>query len=383
MNSMLQKLKLKQPISLIVIFIAILLLTFQNCSSKYGISLDDNNTKSFSSDNGEAIGIDPDFKPPPPVELNLELTTKMNYETKKNLNSIRQEAVTALGTAINKGTLVFSFSQSSIVNDLKSPKGNTKFDKDISTNDVVVYMPDIDFVGNDTFDFYLLFQVGDKFYPISIVHTQVIVSSCTKVNLAIWPDHNKDGFADSLLPLGYISSYRGKESAVENYNYYSASAHIINGPTPTGFESRVFMYQPNDSDGIYLFFYFNIDNGGSIDNQVSWDLISKRNSILDSVIVTDDPNDPKVGKELALKSHDSVAQTNYYQGRFHYWSNTDGGVIGPFKGTNFEIGVNVLSSGDLNKATFFSSDNKTFSLTDQNNNLSSFIISFDSTSACE
>lgn len=387
MFSFLQRLKLKLPITLVGISTLFLFLFFQNCSSKYGISIEGNNAKTSSThnedDNSDDLEIDHDFKPPEPVEFNLELTTKLNYETKKVLNSFKQDTATNLGAAITQGVLNFSFSQTLIVNNLKSPQGNAQFDKDINDNDVIVYKPNLDYIGNDSFDFYLLFQIGDKFYPIATVHTKVIVSDCTKVNLAIWPDHNQDGKADSLLPLGYISSYRGSESAFANYNYYSDSAHIINGPTPTGFESRVFMYQPDNSDGIYLFFYFNVDNGGSGDNQVSWDIVSKRNSLLDSVIVTDDPNAAKVGKELTLVSQDSNTQSSYYQGRFHYWSNTDGGVIGPFKGTNFEIGVNVLSSGDLNKATFFSSDNKTFSLTDQNNNLSSFIISFDSTAACE
>lgn len=268
-------------------------------------------------------------------------------------------------------------------NTLKSSHGNTSFDKDINSKDVIIYKPDFNYIGNDAFDFYLLFKVADKFYHLATIHTNVMISDCTNVKLAIWPDHNKDGKADSLLPLGYISSYKGKESAVANYNYYSDSAHIINGPSPSSFESKVFMYQPDDSDGIYLFFYFNVDAGGSTDNQVIWDVKTSKNSLLDSVIVTDDPNGQASSHELKRVSQNSVEQSSSYEGRFHYWSNTDGGVIGPFKGTNFEAAVNVLSSGDLNKATFFSSDNQTFSLTDQNNNLSSFIISFDSTSACQ
>ena len=217
---------------------------------------------------------------------------------------------------------------------------------------------------------------------ITTVHTEVEISDCTKSRLAIWSDFNNDGKADGALPLGYISSYHGTISAVENYNYFSDSAHTIVGPPPIGFESHVFSYQPDNSDGIYLFFYFNIDAGGSGDNIVNWDITTKRNLLMDSVTVSDDPNS-SLGAELQKVSQDQILDTSYYQGRFHYWHNTDGGVIGPFKGTNFEIAVNVLNSGDLNKASFFSSDNQVFSLTDQNNNLSSFIVSFDSTSSCQ
>lgn len=375
--------KLKRPIPITVCGASILLLLFffQNCSSKYGVSLDGNAAKTASTDDDTDIIIDPNADLPAPVEANLELATKKNYETKKDLNSIREEAVNKLGPTMTKGELVFSFSQTTEVKSLKSNHGNTNFDKDINAKDVIAYKPDLDYIGNEAFDFYLLFKISDKFYHLATIHTKVVVSDCINTKLAIWPDHNKDGKADDLLPLGYISSYKGIESAFANYNYYSASAHIINGPAPSSFESRVFMYQPNDSNEIYLFFYFNIDAGGSEDNQVSWDVKTSRNSLLDSVIVTDDPNSGT--PELQRVSQSPDEQSSAYQGRFHYWSNTDGGVIGPFKGTNFEIGVNVLSSGDLNKATFFSSDDQKFSLTDTNNNLSSFIISFDSTSACE
>lgn len=383
--------KIKQPIFVLGISILSLLFFFQNCSSKYNVSLKGATTATTSSTNHNvnnddnvdtAVVIDPNFEPPTPVEKNLDMTTKKNYETKKDLVSFRQEAATALGPAMAFGELIFSFSQTMKVANLKTMHGNAKFDKDININDTIVYKPDLNYIGNDSFDFYLLFKVADKFYHLATIHTTVMVNDCTKVNLAIWADHNKDGKADSLLPLGLISSYKGDESASANYNYYSSSAHIINGPPSSSFESRVFMYQPNNSDGIYLFFYFNIDEGGSENNKVNWDISTKRNSLLDSVIVSDDPDQNGI-PELIRKPQDVVSQSSFYQGRFEYWKNTDGGVIGPFKGTNFEIAVNVLSSGDLSKATFFSSDNKTFSLTDNNNNLSSFIISFDSTSACE
>lgn len=390
MKRLLKKFKVKHPVPSLGIGILLLLVFFfQNCSSQYGVSLEGASTKTASTDNlggdddndDTDIVIDPNFKPPSPVETILNLTTKKNYQTRKDINSIRQEAVMDLGPAMAFGELIFSFSQTMKTSNLKSGHGNAGFDKDINNKDVLVYKPDLNYIGNDVFDFYLLFKVADKLYLLATIHAKISISDCTNVKLAIWPDHNKDGKADDLLPLGYINSYKGNGSAFANYDYYSNSAHIINGPPASSFESRVFMYQPNSSDGVYLFFYFNIDAGGSKNNKVSWDITTKRNSLLDSVIVADDPDQYGI-PELIRKPQDTINNSSLYEGRFEYWENTDGGVIGPFKGTNFEIGVNVLSSGDLNKATFFSSDNKTFSLTDQNNALSSFIISFDSTSAC-
>ena len=45
--------------------------------------------------------------------------------------------------------------------------------------------------------------------------------------------------------LGDIVTYTGALSSVENYGYYSASAHPVVGPEPLGFETNVYFYEGN------------------------------------------------------------------------------------------------------------------------------------------
>jgi hypothetical protein len=173
--------------------------------------------------------------------------------------------------------------------------------------------------------------------------------------LSIWTDMNSNGEIDGEDQLkGYIKAYIGDDSAKENYNYYSASAHPKIGPGPKGFESKVFFYE--NEKGNYLNFYFNIDAGGSEDNKVQWEIKVIKNEMKDKVILSDD------GGELKLKDKNQQEGSHFYEGDFHYWNNTDGGVIGPFIGDEYEIHVKPLDSGDNEINTFYSQKGELFSL---------------------
>ncbi len=309
----------------------------------------------------------------PSLELkSLMMTTKKNMETLKGL----KDFVSRMETIDADKQVMFSFSRTALVNQLKTPHGKASLRKGIDGIDALAYQPDLNYLGKDSFPIFKLQLIGEKVELLTVIDTMVEVTDCTAVKLAIWSDADNDGKTDNMPPLGYIAAYNGTYSAAENYDYFSASNHTKIGPPAIGYESHVFVY--NNNEGMYLFFYFNVDAGGSADNIVQWDITTKGNGAQDSVILSDDD------LELNLTSQIKGDQAaNFYQGRFHYWSNTDGGVIGPFKGTNFEISAKVMQTGDLKRASFFSSDGKTFSLTDNNNALSSFIISFDSTAACQ
>src|SRR5690606_4616930 len=86
--------------------------------------------------------------------------------------------------------------------------------------------------------------------------------------------------------LGDIVTYSGNLSAEANYNYYSASAHPLKGPDPTGYELHNFFYE--GSDGLVLNFYGNIDSNdntdGSPDHQYSIKISTKGNGQLDNVV---------------------------------------------------------------------------------------------------
>ncbi|MCB0341445.1 MAG: hypothetical protein H6626_13820 [Pseudobdellovibrionaceae bacterium] len=185
-------------------------------------------------------------------------------------------------------------------------------------------------------------------------------------HFGIWLDENDDGSIENEKFLGSIVPYQGDKSAAENYNYYSASAHPYIGPKPDEFSSHVFFYE--GSDGLTFNFYFNIDEGGSPDNIVNWDMETIGNSKKDDVLLSDDANE--------LKRSAETQEGHQYEGRFHYWDNTDGGIIGPFEGEDFYIKVNVLETGDIQDATFYSEGDRKFSLNNANNKVSSFIIGF-------
>lgn len=191
-------------------------------------------------------------------------------------------------------------------------------------------------------------------------------------NLGVWIDPEETGLINANNFLGDISSFSGALSAVDNYNYESASAHPVNGPTPVGFEMHVFFYE--SSNGLALNFYANVDNGGSRDNEFSVNFVTMGNDMNDDVLLSDD--------NAELKRVSQGADGTKYEGRFHYWSNTDGGVIGPFLSSNFKIIVQVKSTGDVNNARFYSAGGGNFSLM-SNGEVSSFIIAYRDQNNCE
>ena len=195
--------------------------------------------------------------------------------------------------------------------------------------------------------------------------------------LGIWLDPDESGQLLESNYLGAIVSYSGEETVANNYNYYSASAHPIVGPTPAGFETHVFFYE--GSDGLALNFYSNIDandeSQGSEDNTVHVDGVVSANNGSDGVMISDD------GGELKL-TNKSASQA-VYEGRFQYWYNTDGGAIGPLVTNDYRIQVKFLATGDITNALFYLADGQSFTLKDNGNNISSFVIAFKDYELCQ
>jgi cysteine-rich repeat protein len=189
--------------------------------------------------------------------------------------------------------------------------------------------------------------------------------------MGVWLVNEDVTVLEDAIYLGDILSYTGELSSVANYGYYSSSAHPVVGPEPLGFETNVYFYE--GSDGLTLTFFSNLDAGGSDDSTVNWDIRTLNNDSLDSVLLGDEPSE----------IHESVisVQEKLYEARFRYWVNTDGGVIGPFVGGDFEVWVNVLESGDNTDAIFYSADGTSFSLSNDAG-IASFAIAFKSDAAC-
>lgn len=190
--------------------------------------------------------------------------------------------------------------------------------------------------------------------------------------LGVWLDPQESGEIRQENYLGSFVAYKGEKTMAENYNYYSVSAHPIVGPTPAGFAAHTFFYE--GSDGLGLSFYANVDEGGSAGNEYTVEVLVSNNQLADNVVLSDD------AAELTRMSQ--TQEGSIYSGKFKYWSNTDGGVIGPFVGTEYKIQFRVKNSGDISTAKFYSADGGSFQLKDKNNGISSFIISYLSYEEC-
>lgn len=193
-------------------------------------------------------------------------------------------------------------------------------------------------------------------------------------HLAIWKDPDKTGVIESKNYLGAIYPYMGTKTAYENYNYYSASAHPYAGPVPKAYSMAVFFYADPQGD-LYFNTFANVDDGGtSTLNTWNLNITTSNNFLLDNVILSDDDG------ELLLKKIDKVEMINNYEARFKYAKNTDGGVIGPFRGKKFQLNAEILDTGDIDNASFFSSDGSSFDLRSPASSgiseVSSFIIQY-------
>jgi len=190
--------------------------------------------------------------------------------------------------------------------------------------------------------------------------------------LGLWLDTDNDEVEDKYQ--GSFVAYSGSETAKKNYNYYSASAHPIVGPNPSGFKSTVFFYE--GSDGIHLFFFHNVDAGGSEYNEVQWKMAVSDNNMEDDVVLSDD------NAELKVEERNDNESITRYDASFRYWKNTDGGVIGPLVGDDYKIVVRNVGAGDISDSKFYSADGEDLSLENDNGDLSSFIIKFESYESC-
>ena len=152
---------------------------------------------------------------------------------------------------------------------------------------------------------------------------------------------------DSSKFLGNITAYTDNASsgdvcgsgdnddctAANNYYYHSSSVDLTHGPTPTATTGNVFFYnQYDNTTHLYLFYMFGV-KGNSVADTIKIDIFTDNNSSTDAVVVADD-NSNEIGKQSSgCGSSDAC-----YKGRHAYNSaNSDGGVIGPFSGTNYRI----------------------------------------------
>jgi len=211
-------------------------------------------------------------------------------------------------------------------------------------------------------------------YVLTQTYDLTVTGTCTTGNvLSIWSGDQRSS-TDSSNLLGNVTAYTDNSSSVktasENYDlsHFGSSVHLTHGPTPTATTGNVFFYnQYDNTTHLYLFYMFGVKGNSSADT-IKIDIFTDNNSSTDAVVVHDD-NANEIGKQSSgCGSSDAC-----YKGRHGYDSaNSDGGVIGPFSGTNFRIFIdlggtstinsNTLTLGNLDSFKYYSKDGTSFAL---------------------
>jgi hypothetical protein len=180
------------------------------------------------------------------------------------------------------------------------------------------------------------------------------VAECRMVRkLGVWHDPENKRKAWKARYLGDIEPYSGALSAVDNYDYRSVSVHPQVGPTPKQGVFNAAFYE--GADGLSLMFYSNADNAP--DNgwrELQFDLSVRGNRQRDNVLLSDDKD------ELALV--DNGRSYQFYEARFRYKNNSDGGVVGPLLGKRFRAHFNMLDTSDIQEIYVASGDGSGYSI---------------------
>ena len=226
-------------------------------------------------------------------------------------------------------------------------------------------------------------------YVITQTYDLTVTGTCTSGNvLAIWTGDQRTS-TDSDKFLGNITAYTDNASdncgrynnldctPTNNYEYNqtnSVSENLHIGPETSPDDGIMFFYNQYDNTS-YTYLFWMFGEGGSAfspsPNYVYLDLFTAKNESSDNVVVDDDASSNETIRQSQSESSGIYSST--YTGRYGYASaRSDGGVIGPFSGTNYRIFVDRAGTSTINSATltlgnldsfvFWSKDNSSFSL---------------------
>jgi hypothetical protein len=217
-------------------------------------------------------------------------------------------------------------------------------------------------------------------YVRTLTYDLTVTGTCTTGNvLSIWSGDQRTS-TDSSNLLGNVTAYTDNASdicgssdnkdctASNNYYFHSSSVDLTWGPTPTATTGNVFFYNQYDNTTHLYFFYMFGVKGNSVADTINIDIFTDNNSSTDAVVVADDTSG-----EIGKQGSGCGSSAACYKGRHAYNSaNSDGGVIGPFSGTNYRIFVDLagtstinsdtLTLGNLNSFKYYSKDGSSFAL---------------------
>jgi len=231
-------------------------------------------------------------------------------------------------------------------------------------------------------------------YVLTETYDLTVTGTCVSGNvMAIWSGDQRSSTDSSKLLVGNVTAYTDNSSSVktpsENYDLRSSSAHLTHGPTLTATTGNVFFYnQYDNTTHTYLFWVFGKAGAAFSNpntNTVNLDFFADNNTSTDAVVVADDTSG-----EIGKQSSGCGSSAACYKGRHAYnSSNSDGGVIGPFSGTNYRIfvdlggtstidGSSTLTLGNLDSFKYYSKDGTSFALGAVDN----FTVGFTTTIDC-
>jgi hypothetical protein len=217
-------------------------------------------------------------------------------------------------------------------------------------------------------------------YVRTLTYDLTVTGTCTTGNvLSIWSGDQRTS-TDSSNLLGNVTAYTDNASdicgssdnkdctASNNYYFHSSSVDLTWGPTPTATTGNVFFYNQYDNTTHLYFFYMFGVKGNSVADTIKIDIFTDNNSSTDAVVVADDTSG-----EIGKQGSGCGSSAACYKGRHAYNSaNSDGGVIGPFSGTNYRIFVDLagtstinsdtLTLGNLDSFKYYSKDGSSFAL---------------------
>jgi len=265
-----------------------------------------------------------------------DLTTNTTYYWKMSY----QYQVTTSGTY--SGTITYSLSN--------QPDGMT-----ISSTGLVEWTPD---KGSDITNYdngttnsphtITITVTTASGYVLTETYDLTVTGTCVSGNvMAIWSGDQRSSTDSSKLLVGNVTAYTDNSSSVktpsQNYNYYDASVHLTHGPTPTATTGNVFFYnQYDNTTHLYFFYMFGI-KGNSRADIIKIDIFTDNNSSTDAVVVADDNSN-----EIDKQNSGCGSSAACYKGRHAYNSaNSDGGVIGPFSGTNYRIFIDLSGTSTI------------------------------------
>ena len=210
-------------------------------------------------------------------------------------------------------------------------------------------------------------------YVLTQTYDLTVTGTCVSGNVMSILAGDQRTSTDSSNLLGNVTAYTDNSSSVktasQNYNFHSSSVHLTHGPTPTATTGNVFFYnQYDNTTHLYFFYMFGVKDNSVAD--IIWiDIFTDNNSSTDVVVVADDSSG-----EIGKQSSGCGSSDTCYKGRHAYNSaNSDGGVIGPFSGTNFRIfvdlggtstidGSTTLTLGNLESFKYYSNDGSSITL---------------------